>query len=444
MTIIPINVYKPRKIRGYEDIDWENVPTQYGRLGKVVKKHGNTPRFEDWKQFEYWVLGHRGATGTDDDGTTRPENTKAAIRAAYKLGLRLIEIDFSIDGKNVIFIFHDKRTDRWLRRDADFRGTAVSDWEKEDWRYYDVSVEGGQLDVDTRRPTEQYIIPLSELKELLDELPDLRLLIDCRDDEPPIVTARLSHMPELHDRIYIQVLNFGTRDARDFIDQVNARNPDKDWMINLRFVISPNPGAFYKLAQVGEHEITVENGFEAVWYWTKSFIEEKLRVCAFHIPRNGAGQFWKSDCYAKHERFGVVETRPDLTVFITDKIAMMIMERVKELYPHLPVLSPCAFPTWTSSEGVHFHSSFHFPLTMVCQKPETNPAHHFFLEASKAETHFEAGANIIVTDDIPGAFYYLAKHGKLGPVSFMSKLQYWSITLADMLGRAIRSISALH
>lgn len=474
---IPINVKKERKIPGHEHLDWQDVPTKLKvPLKDVVRAVGATS-LKDLKPGQYSAIAHRG--GSDK----WPENTKEAIRYAYfELGVRVIEIDVSIDKKYVIFIFHDKRTDRWLRRKANFRKTAISKWPREDWQYYDTKVKDGKLDMNDRTPVRQYIFPISELPELKKEMPDLELVKDCRDDEPPIVTAQLSHIPELWDWIYIQVLNFGkkTRHAKHFIKDVWRWEPHEDWLKNLMFIISPNPGAFHLLAGVKEHSVTVKNALEACWTFMSSFPEEGVRVYGFHTPQTSAGKFWLSDEEAYHEQFGTVTRKPnrdlitnkingiigkakanfpylehripdvpklpswitgriawllnaaarypalarripntpDLTPFITDKIARELLTRGVEKYPHITPISPCAFTTWTNEEGISYHMSFHRNLNLVRQREDTNPAHYFFREASKPETHFEAGVRCLVTDDVPNAVWYLVEKGLLDYLVF--------------------------
>lgn len=100
-----------------------------------------------------YAIAHRGGAGLG------PENTMAAFRRSYELGLRYLETDVRITADGVCLAFHDATVDR-----ITCGAGKVSERDWQTIRMLDVAGE-----------------PIPRIEDVLQEFPDAHLVIDLKD-----------------------------------------------------------------------------------------------------------------------------------------------------------------------------------------------------------------------------------------------------------------------
>jgi glycerophosphoryl diester phosphodiesterase len=111
------------------------------------------PRDSRYVTSGIYAIAHRGGAGL------APENTMAAFRASYDLGVRYLETDVRVTADGVPLAFHDATVDRMTCGVG-----KVAERDHATIRLLDV---GGQ--------------PIPRIEDVLEEFPDARLVIDLKE-----------------------------------------------------------------------------------------------------------------------------------------------------------------------------------------------------------------------------------------------------------------------
>jgi len=145
------------------------------------------------------LYGHRGASAE------RPENTLSSFQRALELGVDVLELDVhgTRDGK--IVVSHDGSGERMAGEAALIRESTLVDVQRWDAGF-------GFVDDSGARPfaARGHRVPL--LAEVLEAFPEVRLNIDIKQSDPPIV-ARVLDLLRQHralDRVCLASWNTGT------------------------------------------------------------------------------------------------------------------------------------------------------------------------------------------------------------------------------------------
>lgn len=409
---LPLNAFRRPTIRGYEELDVLDVPTNQGSVRDVLRKAGAVT-LDNWQPGQKGIIAHRGLPGVTADGKIAPECSVLAFQQAYDFGLQCSEGDSSVDGRKNLYWFHDKDLIGWLTVRGVIEETDLSSLSREQLEYVAYEIVAGKRTGKYQR-TGQYVASLRDVRDLLNRNFGQSLLDDCRDRDPPVVAAYISHLPPKEkEKHYVQILPFDLwRPAQYFIERVEQNNPAPDWKETVKLVPSPHPHALAIVAGIRPADMTVDKLVEANWLWMKSYVEAGLQVKGFHIPRNGAALDYVNDNLA-HFKGRKITTHPDLAPFIQDKAEEKLQLLVKEHYPHLPVVSPSARPSW-SENGEHYLSGFHNP-DVLTKLDLDKPAPYYFLQAAVPSNHFRLGVDILVCDDVNGAAFSLGNETYCSP-----------------------------
>ena len=131
------------------------------------------------------AIAHRGGAAE------RPENTMVAFEHAVRLGYRCIETDVRASRDRVAVIFHDENLDRV----TDHTGPlAARDWA----RLEEMRIHGKE--------------PIARLDDLLGAWPDLRLIIDPKDDR--VVAPLIEALRRANARGRVCIGSFSTQRLR--------------------------------------------------------------------------------------------------------------------------------------------------------------------------------------------------------------------------------------
>ena len=119
-------------------------------------------------------FAHRGASGT------HPENTLASFRRAREEGAEAFELDVHRTADGQVVVFHDPT----LERTTDGRG-AVASLTLSELRELDA---GSRFTPDGGRthPFQGQDVRVPTLREVLEEFPDLPVIIEIKQVEPPL------------------------------------------------------------------------------------------------------------------------------------------------------------------------------------------------------------------------------------------------------------------
>ncbi|MBP2568493.1 MULTISPECIES: hypothetical protein [Agrobacterium] len=408
---LPINAFRRPTIKGFEGHDVLDVPTDMGTVREVLKMIGAiTPK--NWQPGQKGIIAHRGLPSMSAKGEMAPECTLLAFQWAYDLGLLCSEADSSVDARKAIHYFHDKNLIGWTSVRGAIAETDISLLSHDQKQYVHYEIQDGQRTGEFQR-TDQYIASLHDIGKLIKRNPEQVLLDDCRDDDPPYVAAAVSHLPpQEREGHIVQILSFRIRDAKHFIQLVEQNDPAPDWKETVMIVPSPHPHALSIIAEKHGSDMTVGNVVGPNWIWMKSFVDAGLRVVGFHTPRTGAALDYVNDTLA-HFKGREVTTHPNLAPFIQDKAEEQLQMRAKEQYPHIPIISPSARPTW-SKDGNHYLSGFHDP-DVLTEMDLNKPIPHYFLQASEPANHYTLGVDIVVSDDVYSAALCLGNQTYLTP-----------------------------
>lgn len=160
------------------------------------------PAFVDWLPSHGTVVAHRG--GAD----LAPENTLAAFHKAVEPGIdsEIIELDLHTSADDVVVVNHDKSVDRTtgVGQGCDIEQDTVSETFG-DVKVHDLTVaelqelDAGRchVDLDGIRSFEGQGVVIPTLREVLDELPTQRFMLEIKQTEPSVVPGVLELLTEL-------------------------------------------------------------------------------------------------------------------------------------------------------------------------------------------------------------------------------------------------------
>jgi glycerophosphoryl diester phosphodiesterase len=160
-----------------------------------------------------FAIAHRGGAGL------APENTMAAFRRSYDLGLRYLETDVRVTADGVCLAFHDATVDR-----VTCAGGKVINRDWDSLRMLDVDGE-----------------PIARIEDVLEEFPDAHLAIDLKDAAALRPMISMLRRTGTTDRVCLS----GARDgllqaARDLAGPALATA--LGWESTTRFVLAARTG----------------------------------------------------------------------------------------------------------------------------------------------------------------------------------------------------------
>jgi glycerophosphoryl diester phosphodiesterase len=128
-----------------------------------------------------------------------PENTMVAFRGAVEMGYRYLETDLHATRDGVLVLIHDDS----LARVSDGSGPVwehtLAELKRFDAGYY-FSPDGGRT-----YPYRGQGVTVPTLEEVLDAFPDVRVNIDIKQEQPPLVAALVDFIEKrgLQDRLLV-------------------------------------------------------------------------------------------------------------------------------------------------------------------------------------------------------------------------------------------------
>ena len=147
---------------------------------------------------DFQVIAHRGGKGL------APENTLAAFRRATALGVDVLEMDLRQSADGVPIVLHDRRVDRT----TDGRG-RVDSLSLAEIKHLDA---GYRFSLDsTSFPQRGSGIAVPTLDEVFTAFPDMRFLIEIKDNSSVLATALCQTIK--HHRLTDQVIVASFRDG---------------------------------------------------------------------------------------------------------------------------------------------------------------------------------------------------------------------------------------
>ncbi|MEP7052112.1 MAG: glycerophosphodiester phosphodiesterase [Pseudomonadota bacterium] len=120
------------------------------------------------------VFAHRGAAAE------RPENTLTSFRRALELGADALETDVHLTADGEIVAAHDEDGTRMTSVPRALRSSTLAEIQSWDAGYGFVDARGG-------RPFQGQGYRIPSLRELLTELPAVRINMDLKTEEPALV-----------------------------------------------------------------------------------------------------------------------------------------------------------------------------------------------------------------------------------------------------------------
>lgn len=120
------------------------------------------------------VFAHRGAAAE------RPENTLTSFRRALELGADALETDVHLTADGEIVAAHDEDGTRMTHVARALRSSTLAEIQSWDAGYGFVDARGG-------RPFQGQGYRIPSLRELLTELPAVRINMDLKTEEPALV-----------------------------------------------------------------------------------------------------------------------------------------------------------------------------------------------------------------------------------------------------------------
>ena len=144
------------------------------------------------------LYAHRGASAE------LPENTLPAFRRALEYGVDALELDVHMTRDGHPIVSHDPTAERMAGVRAAWRDPDLRDAQRLDLGHGFVAADGS-------RPHAGKGIHAPSLEELLVELPGVRLNIDVKQPQPPMVKPLLALLRRLKAEERVTLASFQTR-----------------------------------------------------------------------------------------------------------------------------------------------------------------------------------------------------------------------------------------
>ena len=128
-----------------------------------------------------------------------PENTMRAFRGAVDMGYEYLEADVRATGDGVIVTIHDDTLERTTDGSGPVSAHTLAELKRFDAGYR-FSPDGGKT-----YPFRGQGVTVPTLAEVVEAFPDVRLNVEIKQVEPPVVDAVVAFIEErrLHDRILV-------------------------------------------------------------------------------------------------------------------------------------------------------------------------------------------------------------------------------------------------
>lgn len=139
-----------------------------------------------------------------------PENTMLSFRGALETGYRYLETDLHSTRDGVLVLIHDDTLERVTDGSGPVWEHTLAEIRRLDAGYH-FSPDGGRT-----HPHRGEGVTVPTLEEVVDAFPDVRLNVDMKQAEPPVVAALADFIERrgLHDRFL--VTSFVDRRVREF------------------------------------------------------------------------------------------------------------------------------------------------------------------------------------------------------------------------------------
>lgn len=149
------------------------------------------------------AFAHRGGS------LVWPENTMLAFRGAVDMGYEYIETDVHTTRDGVIVTIHDDVLERTTDGSGPVSARTLAELKRFDAGYR-FSPDGGNT-----YPYRGQGVSIPTLAEVVEAFPDLRLTVEIKQTEPPLVDALIDFIDErrLHDRVLVASFHDGVMAA---------------------------------------------------------------------------------------------------------------------------------------------------------------------------------------------------------------------------------------
>lgn len=149
------------------------------------------------------AVAHRGGS------LVWPENTMLAFRGAVDMGYEYIETDVHTTRDGVIVTIHDETLERTTDGTGPVSAHTLAELKRFDAGYR-FSTDGGKT-----YPYRGQDVSIPTLAEVVEAFPDLRLTVEIKQTEPPLVDALVDFIDEhrLHDRVLVASFHDGAMAA---------------------------------------------------------------------------------------------------------------------------------------------------------------------------------------------------------------------------------------
>jgi glycerophosphoryl diester phosphodiesterase len=150
------------------------------------------------------VIAHRGGAGL------WPENTLYAFERAVQLGVDVLEMDMHSTRDGVLVIIHDATVDRTTNGSGRVGDLTLAELKKLDAGYH-WSPDGGKS-----FPLRGKGITVPTLSEVFEAFPTMRLNIDIKQAQPPIVKSFCGRIREVKMTGNVMVASFRVEALEEF------------------------------------------------------------------------------------------------------------------------------------------------------------------------------------------------------------------------------------
>jgi len=180
------------------------VGTIYGFLALRSQPMPNHPFFVD---DDLLVIAHQGGDGL------RPSNTMAAFEHAVELGVDVLEMDIHSTKDGVLVTIHDATVDRTTNGSGPVHDFTFAELQALDAAYHWPTlpeIESGTT------PYRGQGIMIPALEEIFEAFPQMRMVIEIKQQEPSIVSPFCSLLREHDLSEQVLVASFHTAVMVDF------------------------------------------------------------------------------------------------------------------------------------------------------------------------------------------------------------------------------------
>lgn len=150
------------------------------------------------------VIAHRGGRGL------WPENTLLAFKLASTIGVDTLEMDMRQTADGVLVIIHDATVDRTTNGKGEVSDLSLAELQSLDAGYYWSDDDGASY------PYRGQGIKIPTLEEVFLNFPDMRMMIEIKENEPSVVGAICSLIRSYEMTTMVLVASFHDEVIKSF------------------------------------------------------------------------------------------------------------------------------------------------------------------------------------------------------------------------------------